>query len=139
MRGPIDYIVVEFIGNNFKGEILDELTKATDSGAIAVLDIALITKDDEGVIGGLELSSLDNDLARTILGAKTAETSLITKDDVAEVGELLDKNSTAGLLIVEQLWAKGLKQALINADGILLAEGRIHPDALQELDQKEEN
>ena len=41
MRGPIDYIVVGFVANNFKGEILKELTTSVDKGVIAVLDIAL--------------------------------------------------------------------------------------------------
>lgn len=61
----------------------------------------------------------------------------ITQDDIDEVGGLLEPNEAAGLLVVEQLWAKPLKQALINANGFLIAEGRIHPEAAEELNESE--
>ncbi len=56
MRGPIDYIVVGFPGNNFKGEILQELATASENGTIAVLDIALISKDEDGNVAKIELT-----------------------------------------------------------------------------------
>ncbi len=135
MRGPIDYIIVAFEGNNFKGEILAELSKAVEQGTIAVLDLAVITKDSEGNVASVELASVKSDVAQKLANAKAG---LINDEDVAEVGELLENDCSAGLLIVEQLWAKGLKQAIINANGTLVAEGRIHPDAEKELDSKGE-
>lgn len=135
MRGPIDYIIVGFEGNNFKGEILNELKKAIDDGTIAVLDLALIVKDNAGNVESVELSSLDNEIIKQISDTQSA--TLITDEDIAETGELLENNTSAGLLIIEQLWAKGLKQAIINANGVLVAEGRIHPDASNELTEKE--
>lgn len=129
MRGPIDYIIVGFEGNNFKGEILQELEKAVADGTIAVLDLGMILRDGEGNVSSVEL---------TDTGGLKLEGGLITEEDVAEVGELLEDNTSAGLLIVEQLWAKGLKQAIINANGTLLDEGRIHPEATKELDSKED-
>lgn len=137
MRGPIDYIVVQFSGNNFKGEILEELIKASDSGTIAVLDLAVITKDNDGNITSVELASLDDSVIKKIVSARGGN-SLIGEDDIEEIGELLPDNSAAGLLIIEHLWAKGLKQAIINAEGTLLAEGRIHPEAAKELNDKED-
>lgn len=128
MRGPIDYIIVGFEGNNFKGEILEELQKAVEAGTISVLDLGLILRDADGTVTSVEL---------TDTGSLKIEGGLITDDDINEVGELLEDNSSAGLLIVEQLWAKGLKQAIINANGTLLDEGRIHPEATKELDTKE--
>ena len=127
MRGPIDYIVVEFKDGNFTGEILEELAKASDAGAIAVLDIALVGRDAEGTVTALEMSD-------TSVEGLGLEGGLITDEDVEEVGELLEDGSAAGLLIVEQLWAKGLKQAILNTGGTLLDEGRIHPEASKELD-----
>ncbi len=38
----------------------------------------------------------------------------------------------AGFLIIEQLWAKGLKEAIINAGGMLLNDGLVHPDASEQ-------
>ena len=58
---------------------------------------------------------------------------MVDSDDINEVGDLLETNTAAGFLVVEQLWAIPLKQAIINANGTLLAEGRIHPEAAAEL------
>lgn len=135
MRGPIDYIIVGFTGNNFKGEILKELGDAVDKGTIAVLDLAVIVKDDKGNVSEVEINTLGDSIAKLFPGVDD-DTGLITEDDVAEVGDVLDNNCAAGLLIVEHVWAKGLKKAIIDANGVLLAEGRIHPDADVELNQK---
>lgn len=136
MRGPIDYIIVGFEGNNFKGEILKELEKAVNDGTIAVLDLAIIVKDNDGNVTSVELNNLDSLVAQKVSEVKSSSKGLITEDDINETGELLENNTSAGLLIIEQLWAKGLKQAIINANGVLVAEGRIHPDASAELNQK---
>jgi uncharacterized membrane protein len=134
MRGPIDYIVVGFPGNKFKGEVLAELADAVEQGVIQVLDLAMIVKDEAGEVTMLEVSADDTALAKVFPYGE--QQGLITDEDVAEVAEVLDDNCSAGLLIVEQLWAKGLKQAILNADGVLLAEGRIHPEAYAELTEK---
>ncbi len=137
MRGPVDYIIIGFEGNNFKGEILKELEKAVSDGTIAVLDLAIIVKDNDGNVTSIELNNLDSEFAKKIASSKSSSKGLITDDDVAETSELLENNTSAGLLIIEQLWAKGLKRAIINANGVLVAEGRIHPDASTELNNEE--
>lgn len=135
MRGPIDYIIVGFEGNNFDGSILKELEKVVKDGTIAVLDLGLIVKNDKGEVASIELG--DSSVAEFVQ-EQNLESGLISTDDVAEVGELLENNTAAGLLVVEQLWAKGLKKAIINAGGVLVADGRIHPDAMVEIDKEGE-
>lgn len=136
MRGPIDYIIVEFKTNNFTGEILEELSKVVQDGTIAVLDIAMIAKDASGEVAALELSDIDDASITTFAKDNSVESGLIGDDDIAEVAELMDDDSSVGLLVIEQLWAKGLKKAILNADGVLLAEGRIHPEAAEEINDK---
>ena len=133
MRGPIDYLVVAFDGNDFDGSILDALADSMDKGVIDVLDFAVIAKNEEGEIISLEVADIENDIVKGIVENQGSDSGLITEEDVEEIGELLENNTSAGLLIIEQLWAKPLKEALINANGTLLAEGRIHPEAALEL------
>lgn len=135
MRGPIDYIVVGFVGNNFKGEILGELATAVNNGTIAVLDLAVITKDEDETVTKIEMSAFGDETKSAIDQLGDLKSGLISEEDVEEIGEVLDPNTSAGLLVIEHLWAKGLKQAIINANGVLLAEGRIHPEAAAEIDK----
>lgn len=134
MRGPIDYIVVAFEGDNFNGEILDALGVAMENGTIDVLDLAVIAKDVDGEVSSLEIASIESDVIKELAAKKNSEGELITEEDIEEVGEILENDTAAGLLIIEQLWAIDLKKAIINANGTLVAEGRIHPDAAKELD-----
>mgnify|MGYP000904776701 FL=1 len=134
MRGPIDYLIVGFDGNKFTGEILRELQTASDAGIISVLALALVSKDENGVVTTV---ALDEDTLE-ITSSFNLDDTLVSDDDVSEVGELLENNTAAGLLVVEQLWAKGLKQAIVNAGGFLIADGRIHPEAAEELSNEEE-
>ncbi len=137
MRGPIDFIIVEFKKAKFQGKILKALEKATSDGTIAVLDLALITKDKDGNVAAVELDQIDDEVITEFAKAKGLQSGMVGDDDIAEVAELLDNGSVAGLLVIEHLWAKDLKSAIMDAGGSLLAEGRIHPDAEAELNKED--
>jgi hypothetical protein len=131
MLGPIDYIVVSFKGNNFDGSILEELTKAAESGAIRVVDLLFIIKDVDGNVVMAEIDDQSDDLKEVakLLG-RDADLPLLSEDDAEKIGAKMANDTSAGLLVIEHLWAKGLKGALINAGAELIDEGRIHPDLI---------
>ena len=133
MRGPIDYIVVGFEGNNFDGSILSALTDAIDKGIIRLVDFAIVMRDEEDNVTKVSVADTGNELVMGFAEQYMPQEKLINDDDVEEVADLIEKNCAAGLLVIEQLWAKPLKEALINANGVLLAEGRIHPKTAKEI------
>lgn len=132
MHGPIDYIIVGFEKLNFNGKILSELKTQEDKGIIKVLALALVAKDANGAVTSVDAASLGDD-AVVEFTQTLPSGDLVNEEDITEVGELLDNDTAAGLLIVEHLWAKGLKQAIVEANGTLIAEGRIHPEAAEEI------
>jgi hypothetical protein len=137
VRGPIDYIIVGFKGNKFNGSILKAIDSAIEKNIIDLIGLAVINKDKKGSVAKLDIANLGDEYAVGLKIIKKMDPNLITQDDLNEVAELLEKNTSAGLLVIEQLWAKPLKKALLDADGVLVAEGRIHPDAAFELNNKE--
>lgn len=134
MRGPIDYIIVGFEGNKFNGEILKALGEALDKGVIGLVALAVIAKDDTGVVTALNIADLGDSYALDFAQQYVPEGAVVDQDDIDEMADLLENNTAAGLLVIEQLWAKPLKKAIIDAGGVLVAEGRIHPDAATELE-----
>ena len=132
MLGPIDYVVVGFKGNNFDGTILEELGKAVDSGAIRLIDLLFIIKDAEGEVSMAEVADQHDELKEVakMLGHED-DLPLLTEDDVEKLGAKMDNDTSAGVLVIEHLWAKGLKKALLDKGAILLDEGRLHPDAVE--------
>lgn len=135
MRGPIDYIIVGFEGNKFDGSILNAIGQAIDDGVISLVKLLVVSRDGDDNVTVINVDELDEGAAAFVDKYKP---SLLDTDqeDIDEVADLIEKNCTAGMLVIEQLWAKPLKQALLKADGVLLAEGRIHPEAADELNQK---
>ena len=59
--GPVDYIVVEFPAgaSNFTGEMAKELLALVDSGTIRVIDVLILSKDEDGSVEPMELSDIE--------------------------------------------------------------------------------
>jgi Family of unknown function (DUF6325) len=131
MLGPIDYIAVSFKGNNFDGSVLKALADATNRGLIRVVDLVLVIKDADGQVDWAEMEDQEDDLKEVaqLIGHK-GDLPLLTEDDVQKLGSHMANNTSAGILVIEQLWAIPLKEALQHVGGELLAEGRIHPDTV---------
>lgn len=138
MRGPIDYIIVGFQGNKFDGSILSSLESAIDSNVIKLVALSFITKDSEGTVVSVDIADSGDQVITTFAEKYSVDPNGVDSDDIDEVAEILENNSSAGLLVIEHLWALPLKKALIDANGVLLAEGRIHPDAANELNEEGE-
>lgn len=140
MLGPIDYVAIGFKGNNFDGSIMDELSKAVESGVIRVVDLIFVIKDADGTVAAAEIEDQSAEL-RTVAKkmGHSGDMPLLSEADVDKMGQQMAPNTSAGILVIEHLWAKGLKRALMRAGGMLIADGRIHDDkvilAMAELDE----
>ncbi len=134
MRGPIDYIVVGFEGNKFDGSVMQALADAIEQGVIGLVALAVVSKDADGAVTKLDIAESGDDSMVAFVEKYQPSDEAIASDDIDEVADLVENNCTAGLLVIEQLWAKPLKKALLDAKGVLVAEGRIHPDAVSELE-----
>lgn len=134
MTGPIDYIIVGFEGNKFDGSILKALSEAIDSGVINLVSLNVISKDNDGVVTTVDIDSTgDSVIVEFTEKYSTNKKGNADQDDIDEVSDLIENNCTAGMLVVEHAWAKPLKKAIMDAGGVLIADGRIHPDAAAEL------
>jgi uncharacterized membrane protein len=130
--GPIEYLVVAFPGNKFKGEIVPALAELVESNTIRILDLVFILKDEEGNVAAVELADLDpEDEAAAMSDISEVDAGLLNEDDIALAAESLEPNSSAGLLVFENVWATRFAEAVRNADGQLIANERIPYDVVQ--------
>jgi hypothetical protein len=121
--GPVEYIVVGFPGNKFTGEIAPELVALVESGTIRILDLIFIGKDAHGSIAAFEIDELD---AMAGFGSLDTDVGgLISSEDIEHAAAALEPNSSAALLIWEDLWAAPFAEAVRRADGVLLEGARI--------------
>jgi len=61
--GPVEYVVIAFPGNRFKGEIVPAVAELVDTGIVRILDVAFIKKDADGNTTMFEYDTLDDVLA----------------------------------------------------------------------------
>jgi len=128
--GPVDYLVVEFRAgaSNFTGEMADELIALVESGTIRIIDILILTKNEDGSVDAMELSDIDELGPLQQIEAELAE--LLAADDVAHLAAAIEPGSTAGVLIWENLWAAPFASAARRSGGQLIANGRIPIQAI---------
>ena len=129
--GPIDFIALEFPGNRFRGEILPDLLELVDKEIIRIIDLVIITKA-QGLVTVRELRELDPAHIEVFNPLKAEANQMITESDIAMIAEKLADNSTAGLLLIENLWAKKTQQAMLDANGRLVLFERIPHDVVEE-------
>jgi hypothetical protein len=139
--GPVDYIVVEFPGSKFNGEIAPALDDLVGRGIIRVLDVVILQKDDNGKLEAAELSDLDASEAGSLRAYETELAMLLSEDDVLAVAEAIEPGTTAAVLVWENTWAVPFATAVRHSGGQLVASGRIPIQALAaaiEADEEEE-
>ena len=128
--GPVDYLVVEFPAGraNFSGEMAAELSSLVAAGTIRILDLMIITKDDDGTIDAFEVDDFEGlDELRAL---ETVLADLLAADDVADLAAAMEPGSVAGVLVWENRWAAPFASAARRAGGQLIANGRIPIQAI---------
>jgi len=128
--GPVDYIVVEFPAghSSFTGEMAEALLALVDSGTIRVIDVLILTKNEDGTVDATELSDIKELGELETLEAELAE--LLAEEDVEHLAAAIEPGSTAGVIIWENLWAAPFASAARRSGGQLIANGRIPIQAI---------
>src|SRR6478609_11705987 len=109
--GPVDYLVVEFPGSNFNGEIMPELVDLVERGVVRVLDLVVIKKDEDSTFEAFEFADIEDGVLGELRELEREFADLLSEDDIAAVVDAMEPGSTAGLLIYENLWAAPLASA----------------------------
>jgi len=128
--GPVDYLVVDFPGSEFNGEIAPELSDLVDRGLVRVLDLVMLKKDSDGSIEAFELSDVEDGEIGELRRHESALAMLLSEDDITAVAAAMEPGSSAGVLVWENTWAAPFGAAVRRAGGQLVASGRIPIQAI---------
>lgn len=152
--GPVQIMVVGFEDPNFTGEILSELQRLKDADLVRVVDLVVVAKDSSGEIASVELSDLTDEEraefgaiagaliglgmegdeegleAGALAGAEAAEEGILGEEAVWSIADVIPMGTTAAVALLEHRWAIPLRDAIMRAGGIPLADTWIHPEDL---------
>lgn len=124
--GPVDYIVVEWTGQQPNGEAIPHLIDLVDRGIVRILDLVFVTKAEDGTVAEVEINELGAEFA--IFDG--ASSDLLDEGDIAEASSALEPGTSAAILVWENLWAAPFASALRKNGAQLVASGRIPVQAL---------
>jgi uncharacterized membrane protein len=152
--GPMQLLAVGFPGNEFSGEVLPAIRDVKEKGLIRVIDYAFVMKDEDGNMVGVtgtdlgpgEVEQLGEAVGALIgLGAGGAKgakagaemaregelendvTYGLSQEDIDEIVDSFPNNTSGLFAIIEHLWAKDLKQAVMDSNGIVV-QGMLKPE-----------
>lgn len=158
--GPIQLIFITFEDFQASGAIAEELAALSDAGTVRVLDARFLAKDDEGEVVALRASELTEHEREDLRAAAGALVGLgagyvlggeegaaggalagaeagawigdeaLDEDDIAELGEDLEPGDAMLLLVLEYVWAEGLRDALRQAGATSVSAEFVTPEGL---------
>ncbi len=132
--GPLEYLVIEFEGNHFTGEILPELKRLRDTGTVRLVDLVFIQKDAQGNLTERELSDLSSEEAVPFGSVAGDMLRLLSPEDIDDIAETVAPNSSVAVALLEHLWAIHLKETIANAQGVVLSEGLVPMAQVEAMD-----
>jgi hypothetical protein len=129
--GPVDYAVIAFPGNRFRGEIAPALAELVENETIRIIDIAFVGKGPDGDAVAFELTELDPDVQEALDKVGIEVGGLVNEDDLMDTAAGLEPNSSAALIVWENVWARKVTQAMRDAGGELVAFERLPHEVVQ--------
>jgi hypothetical protein len=128
--GPIDYYVVEFPGSKMTGEGLPLLVDLVDRGIIRILDLVFVKRELDGSIKAINIADFDGDGTLDLAVFEGAASGLLGEDDIDEASSVIEPGNSAGILVIENVWAGPFAAALRRGGAQLVASGRIPVQAI---------
>jgi hypothetical protein len=130
--GPIDFLALEFKGNQFKGEIIPALRELVEKKIVRVIDLVIVMVQN-GKYQTLELQQMDSTMLAIFDPLQVEISGMIQVEDIEMISQELEDNTTAALLMVENLWAIKFGEAVLRANGRMVMHERIPFEVVNEV------
>lgn len=130
--GPIDLIVLEFKCNKFNEEIIAGVADLVSLEVVRILDLVIVHKTEQCDVLVQELKELSPAEFHLLEPLRAEISGMITAEDIKMIGRKLGKNTSAAIMLFENLWAIRLKQDVLDGGGRLVMHERISNDIVAE-------
>lgn len=131
--GPVELLVIRFPGNRFTGDVMPALAELVEHGTVRIADLLFVHKDAAGRVAVLEFSDLDPDVSGEWAPFVTDLTPLLNEDDALSLAASLDHDSSAGVMLFENLWARRFADAVAGSGGEVVMNERIPRVVVEEV------
>lgn len=129
--GPVEYVLIGFPDNQFTGGIAPALADLVANDLVHIIDLVFIRKDADGNVLSFEYDELAETAAYADIDGEAD--GFLDDDDIRSIAGDLDPNSSALLIVWEDLWAKPLADEIIASGGQVIAGRRIPHQIVSEV------
>ena len=131
--GPVELLCIKFPNGYVKDEIAAALTALVESNTIRIIDILFIKKSESGEVTMHEIDELDDADYSKFDPIIADVAGLLSEEDVQKLSQALNNDSSAALMLFENIWATAFRDAILNAKGELLLNERIPHRVIEQL------
>ena len=153
--GPMQLLVIGFGQAALPLDFVNQLRRLRDDGVIRLVDAVYVAKDEHGDLTEIRVTDFSEEemaifgtLAGALCGfgaageegvvmgavigemAAEAQEFGLDSDDMDEIADRIPRGSSAAFILLEHLWAIGLKESLRNTNGAVIAHGWLTPATL---------
>jgi uncharacterized membrane protein len=148
--GPVQLISIGFDRDtNFEGKVIEELARLEGGGTIRVLDLLFIARDPDsddtvvlehpdaadlgGIVGALLGFEFEGDTDGAPSGGAGEDHHAFgfSQDEIQQMAAGLGPGESAGILLIEHVWARDLRKVFREMGGRMIGEGFLTPEAIR--------
>jgi hypothetical protein len=137
VHGPIDFVLIEFPEDRLTGGAAQALLDLVDAGIVALYDVMVVGKENDGSSYALDLAEGVDRLGgfADLAGGRSG---LLAEDDMRKAAEAMEPGTLAALIVYENTWAIPFVAAARESGGEMIASARIPAqDVMDALDALE--
>jgi uncharacterized membrane protein len=153
--GPLQLFVVGFGQAALPLDFVNQLRRVRDEGIVRLVDAVYAAKDEHGDLTQIQVTDFSKEemalfgtlagalfgygeageegaVLGAVLGEMAAESREIglDSDDMDEIADRIPRGTSVAFILLEHLWAIGLKESLRNTHGAVIASGWLTPATL---------
>ena len=122
--GPLEVIICAFPKPSIDATVIKALSETVKSGAVALADLALVSRDGQGVV---HVRDFQDDLPAAWSGMMRdfRPLTLLNDADLGLAAETIGLNEIALVAVVEHRWAQRLSEEVRRAGGVTALQARV--------------
>ncbi|MET1066273.1 MAG: DUF6325 family protein [Arthrobacter sp.] len=122
--GPLEVIICAFPKPAIDATVIKALSETVKSGAVALADLALVSRDQEGAV---HVRDLHDDLpaAWSAMILDSRPLTLLSDADLQLAAKTIGNNEVALVAVVEHRWVQRLSEEVRRSGGVTALQARI--------------
>ncbi|BDZ42138.1 hypothetical protein GCM10025865_14370 [Paraoerskovia sediminicola] len=128
--GPVEFMVIGVPLDGVPDAVVTEVQKLVDADVVDLLDVAYVSKAEDGTVTTLELEEIDHP---ALAALDPDGVGLAGEEDLLDVSAGLAPGSAALVLVVEHTWARSFLAAVVETPAEILMSERITAEVVNEV------